>query len=166
MEENIELTQQGLDMVKMGRIEEDRKILFIEENLELTKKGLELIKLGRREEAKHYNQQLKEIEERIGLTRKSLKQVKPAEAETGPVRSPGVNGNGGNTGRSAKETPLETPGGVRSGTDSAPQMKDIEYIIGVPDDDDQPVAHRRIKLVSILFIFFIVIILGYFAFLK
>ena len=46
----------------------------------MTKKGLEQIKLGRMEEAKHYKEQLKAIEENIELTRKSLKQVKPAEA--------------------------------------------------------------------------------------
>ena len=71
----------GLNLVKKGRIEEARRIKYIEEHIELTKKGLEQIKTGRMEEATHYSQQLEAIEEKIELTRNSLQQVKEGEAE-------------------------------------------------------------------------------------
>jgi tetratricopeptide (TPR) repeat protein len=165
MEERIELTRQGLNAVKRDKIEEAKKIRIIEEHMDMTKKGLELIKLGRMEEAKQYRVQLKSIEENIELTRKSLKQVKPAVAgrESGPALSIST---GKSAGRSDAVTPVQHIA-AGQGTGSTQQIKDIEDIIALPHEEvDQQVTPGKIRLAGILFIFFVVIILAYFAFFK
>jgi hypothetical protein len=43
---------------------------------------------------------------------------------------------------------------------------DIEDIIGLPDDVDQTVTPDKIRLAGVLFIFFVVLILAFFAFFK
>ena len=166
MEDTIEQTKQGLNLVKLGRIEEARKIKFIEEHIELTKKGLELIKIGRMEEATHYTQQLEAIEEKITLTRKSLKQVKPGEAETDTGINRGVKVNAGKREETGKVSATVSPVAVNGGTERMHQIKDIEDIIGLPDDVDQTVTPDKIRLAGVLFIFFVVLILAFFAFFK
>ena len=161
MEETIEQTKLGLNLVKKGRMEEARKIKYIEEHIELTKKGLGLIKIGRIEEATHYKHQLKVIEENIEMTRKSLMQ-----AETETAGNPGVNAtkeNANVTGKfPAPVTPV-TDGGV---TGSTHQIQDIEDIIGLPRNVDQPAAPNKIRLAGVIFVFFVVLILAFFAFFK
>ena len=138
MEETIEQTKLGLNLVKKGRIEEARRIKYIEEHIELTKKGLEQIKTGRIEEATHYSQQLEAIEEKIELTRNSLKQVKEGEAENVTIGNTGATVTAGNTKRTKKISAPASPAVVGEGTENAHQIKDIEDIIGLPDETDQP----------------------------
>lgn len=166
MEENIELTRQGLEMVKLGRIEEEKKIKFIEDNLELTRKGLELIKIGRIEEVKYYNQHLKDIEDSIELTRKNLQHVK--QTVEGPYDGsiqevPPVDEN-------SRKPPEPAAGMIQAkaenGSGSAQQITEIEEILGISEDEEQPATPDRVRLASILFIFFVVVLLAYFAFLK
>ena len=162
MEDTIEQTKQGLNLVKKGRMEEARKIKYIEEHIELTKKGLELIKIGRIEEATHYKQQLKAIEENIEMTRKSLMQVETETAGT----TPGIKTNRENNDITRRENVPVMPVAAEGGTGRTHQIKDIEDIIALPSETDQPVTPGKIRVASILFIFFVVIILGYFAFFK
>ncbi|MEI7433387.1 MAG: tetratricopeptide repeat protein [Methanomicrobiales archaeon] len=166
MEETIEQTKQGLDLVKSGRIEEARKIKYIEDHIELTKKGLEQIKIGRMEEASHYKQQLEAIEEKIRLARNSLQQVKSGEAATGMGSKPGAKVTVGNTEETRKLRVPIAPVMAESGTNSMHQIEEIEEIIGFPHEGDQPVNPNRIRLAGILFVFFVVLFLAYFAFFK
>lgn len=166
MEETIEQTKQGLNLVKKGRIEEARRIKYIEEHIELTKKGLELIKIGRMEEATHYSQQLESIEEKIELTRNSLKQVKQGEAEKVTMGNTGVTVTGGNAKGTRKTSVPVSPVAVEEGTENAHQIKDIEDIIGLPDENSQPATPGNIRLAGVLLVFFIVLILAFFAFFR
>jgi tetratricopeptide (TPR) repeat protein len=166
MEETIEQTKQGLDLVKMGRIEEARKIKYIEDHIELTKKGLEQIKIGRIEEASHYKQHLASIEEKIELARNSLQQVKKGEIVTDNGSSRGEKVTVGHLEETRKSGATPAPVKVERERKSMHQIEDIEDIIGLPREVDQPENPNRIKLAGILFVFFIVLILAYFAFLK
>jgi hypothetical protein len=151
MEDNISLTMQGLDLIKKNRIEEARKIKQVEKNIEMTRTGLEQIKQARLDEAKHYKQQLMIIEENIELTRRRLLQGKP-EVATRENSQDAVN--------------IQPVPRVAGGTEDTHQIKDIEDIIGLPEEADQPATLNRIRIVSILFIFFVVLILGFFVFFK
>jgi tetratricopeptide (TPR) repeat protein len=166
MEETIEQTKHGLDLVKSGRIEEARKIKYIEDHIELTKKGLEQIKIGRIEEASHYKQHLAAIEEKIELTRNNLQQVKQGEAFTDTGSPPGEKVSVGHLEetRKSRVTPAQLKFEKR--TVSTHQIEDIEDIIGLPHEVDQQVNPNKIRLAAILFVFFIVLLLAYFAFLK
>lgn len=154
MEDNISLTMQGLDLIKKNRIEEARKIKQVEKNIEMTRKGLEQIKQARLEEAKLYKQQLMIIEENIELTKRRLLQGKPEVARRE------------NTPDTVNIQPVPRAAGAVGGNDNNHQIKDIEDIIGLPVEADQPATPNRIRIVSIIFIFFIVLILGFFVFFK
>ncbi len=118
------------------------------------------------EEASHYRQHLAAIEEKIELARNSLRQVKQGEAVTDKGSSPGEKVTVGHLEETRKSGVTPAPVKVERERKSTHQIEDIEDIIGLPREVDQPVNPNRIRLVGILFVFFIVLILAYFAFLK
>ncbi len=153
-------------MVKLSRIEEGKKIQSIEENLELTRKGLDMIKLGRMKETAYYNQQLKEIEERIDRTRKNLQQTGVKRAETETAGGPVATGAVGYRETPADIPAPIIP--VMAGNDfkSIPRDPDPGYSAADPPDEYQPVTPNRIVFVTVIVIVFVVLILTYFNFFK
>ncbi len=66
-------------------------------------------------------------------------------------------------GRSGEGAPVTQTAAGRE-AEGPQQIKDIEDIIGVHHEADPPVIPGRIRLASVLLIFFVVLLLGYFAF--
>lgn len=166
MEDNISLTMQGLDLIKKNRIEEARKIKQVEKNIEMTRVGLEQIKLARLDEARHYKQQLMIIEENIELTRRRLLQGKQGEPGIQPAHNNPEMAAGENSADALKVQPVARPAETVGGTENTHQIKDIEDIIGLPDETDEPPTPNKIKVASILFIFLVVLVLGFFTFFR
>jgi tetratricopeptide (TPR) repeat protein len=163
MEDNISLTMQGLGLIKKNRVEEARKIKQVEKNIEMTRTGLEQIKIARLDEARHYQEQLTIIEENIDLTRRRLLQGKPGEKGAQPESKEQERRMQGNP---VKAEPVARHDTAVIGTENTHQIKDIEDIIGLPEEVDKPASPGRIRLASIMFIFLVVLVLSYFAFFR
>jgi len=163
IEENIELTMQGLEMVKLSRIEEGKKIQLIEKNLELTRNSLDMIKLGRMKETAYYNQQMKDIEERIETTRKSL--------HTKAIQAGGVTVGGTSTAVPNRGTPPGIPSPVIpvvTGNEPTPILDypDTADNADDPPDDHRPVTPNRVVFVIVIVIVVFVLVLTFFNFFR
>ena len=163
IEENIELTMQGLEMVKLSRIEEGKKIQLIEKNLELTRNSLDMIKLGRMKETAYYNQQMKDIEERIETTRKSL-HTKAIQAGSGTAE-------GTSTAVSNRGTPPGIPSPmipvvIDNEPKTIPYYPDTVISADDPPDDHRPVTPNRVVFVIVIVIVVFVLVLTFFNFFR
>ena len=163
IEENIELTKQGLEMVKLSRIEEGKKIQFIEKNLELTRNSLDMIKLGRMKENAYYNQQMKDIEERIETTRKSL-QANVIRTKAGTAG--GTTMVAGNTETRAGVPSLVIPVVIENDLKSVPIYSAAGNTPDDPPDNSQPITPNRVVFVIVIVIVVFVLLLTYFNFFK